>query len=156
MNIRGNDSMFRYVFFAGLIISVPLSAQAFAANAQEPAISDPAIKPRAPTLPVFTDDTDLFETFGGREGLTRIMDAFMVRLVKNPRTRPFFENADQERIKRQLVEQFCVIMKGPCEYSGRTMAIADRIYPRALSTRWSRSCSSRSTRWTYPSGPRTA
>jgi hemoglobin len=118
--------MFRYVFFAGLIISVPLSAQAFAANAQEPAISDPAIKPRAPTLPVFTDDTDLFETFGGREGLTRIMDAFMVRLVKNPRTRPFFENADQERIKRQLVEQFCVIMKGPCEYSGRTMAEAHR------------------------------
>jgi hemoglobin len=92
----------------------------------EPAISDPSIKPSAPTLPVITDDTALFETFGGREGLTKIMDDVMPRWLQNPRTRPFFENSDQERIKLQLVEQFCVIMKGPCEYSGRTMAESHR------------------------------
>ncbi len=92
----------------------------------EPAVSDPSIKPSAPTLPVITDDTALFETFGGREGLTRIMEDVMPRWLQNPRTRPFFENSDQERIKLQLVEQFCVIMKGPCEYSGRTMAEAHR------------------------------
>lgn len=33
----------------------------------EPAVSDPSIKPRSPTVPVVTDDTGLFETFGGRE-----------------------------------------------------------------------------------------
>lgn len=92
----------------------------------EPAVSAPDIKPRSPTVPVITDDTSLFETFGGREGLVKIMDDVMPRWVKNPRTRPFFENSDQERIKRQLVEQFCVIMKGPCEYSGRSMAEAHR------------------------------
>jgi hemoglobin len=96
------------------------------ATTNEPAVSDPSIKPSAPTLPVITDDTALFETFGGREGLTKIMDDVMPRWLQNPRTRPFFENSDQERIKLQLVEQFCVIMKGPCEYSGRTMAEAHR------------------------------
>lgn len=96
------------------------------AATDEPAVSDPSIKPSAPTVPVITDDTALFETFGGREGLTKIMDDVMPRWLQNPRTRPFFESSDQERIKLQLVEQFCVIMKGPCEYSGRTMAESHR------------------------------
>ncbi len=93
---------------------------------QEPEVSDPDIKPSAPTLPVITDDTGLFESFGGREGLTKIMDDVMVRWIANPKTKPFFENSDQDRIKLQLVEQFCVIMKGPCTYSGRTMAESHR------------------------------
>lgn len=92
----------------------------------EPAVSDPSIKPSAPTVPVITDDAALFEAFGGRAGLVRIMDDVMPRWLQNPRTRPFFENSDQERIKLQLVEQFCVIMNGPCEYSGRTMAESHR------------------------------
>ncbi len=103
-----------------------LAAQPAMAATDEPAVSDPSIKPSAPTLPVITDDTALFETFGGREGLTKIMDDVMPRWLQNPRTRPFFESSDQERIKLQLVEQFCVIMKGPCEYSGRTMAESHR------------------------------
>jgi hemoglobin len=94
--------------------------------AAEPPVSDPSIQPRAPTLPVITDDMNLYEAFGGREGLVRIMDDVMPRWVQNPKTRPFFENADQPRIKTQLVEQFCVIMKGPCTYSGRSMAEAHR------------------------------
>jgi hemoglobin len=102
------------------------TAQPAMAATDEPAVSDPSIKPSAPTLPVITDDTALFETFGGREGLTKIMDDVMPRWLQNPRTRPFFEGSDQERIKLQLVEQFCVIMKGPCEYSGRTMAESHR------------------------------
>lgn len=103
-----------------------LTAQpALSANG-EPVLSDPLIQPSAPTVPVITDDTSLFETFGGREGLTQIMNDVMPRWLNNPRTRPFFENSDQERIKLQLVEQFCVIMNGPCEYSGRTMAESHR------------------------------
>ncbi len=112
------------IFAATLFLSA--TAITGTAMAAEPAVSDPDIKPSAPTLPVITDDTALFEQFGGREGLKRIMDDVMIRWLANPRTRPFFENSDQARIKVQLVEQFCVIMKGPCEYSGRTMAEAHR------------------------------
>lgn len=101
-------------------------AFAVPATASEPAVSDLSIVPSAPTVPVVTDDSNLFEDFGGREGLTRIMDDVMVRWLANPRTAPFFANSEQDRIKLQLVEQFCVIMNGPCEYSGRTMAESHR------------------------------
>ncbi len=115
----------RNVLLTSVAALIVIAQPAVASNG-EPAVSDPSIKPSAPTLPVITDDTNLFETFGGREGLTAIMDDVMPRWLQNPRTRPFFENSDQQRIKLQLVEQFCVIMKGPCEYSGRTMAEAHR------------------------------
>ena len=48
-------------------------------NVAEPAVSDPSIKPTAPTVPVVTDDEHLYETFGGREGLTALMDDAMAR-----------------------------------------------------------------------------
>ena len=97
-----------------------------ASKVQEPAVSDPSIKPTAPTLPVITADRHLYDAFGGREGLTALMDDAMNRWLHNPKTRPFFENADQAKIKALLVEQFCVILDGPCHYSGRTMAEAHR------------------------------
>lgn len=114
--------MLRYAF--PLLIFASFVPQG--AMAQEPMVSDPSIRTRAPTVPVITDDTGLFETFGGREGLVAIMDDVMPRWVANPRTRPFFENADQMRIKALLVEQFCVVMKGPCSYTGRSMAEAHK------------------------------
>jgi hemoglobin len=111
----------RSISFA-LLLAVSSFATAASAGVQEPPVSDPSIKPKVPTLPVITDDQNLYETFGGREGLVRIMDDVMVRWLANPRTRPFFEGADQSRLKGHLVEQFCVIMNGPCTYTGRTMA----------------------------------
>ncbi|WP_372915559.1 group 1 truncated hemoglobin [Sandarakinorhabdus sp.] len=105
-----------------LISALLLLPAAALAAPSEPAVSDPSITPRAPTLPLATDGTALLESFGGREGLVRIMDDVMLRWLANPKTRPFFEGSDQDRIKKQLVEQFCVVMNGPCTYSGRTMA----------------------------------
>lgn len=63
----------------------------------------------------------MLEDFGGVPGLTALMDEFMAILLEDPRMRPFFENSDQTRIKRQLVEQFCVILGGDCQYTGRNM-----------------------------------
>lgn len=104
------------------LLLLPASALA----APEPAVLDPEVKPRALTLPQATDDTKLLESFGGREGLVRVMDDVMQRWLANPRTRPFFENADQAGIKARLVEQFCVVLNGPCQYQGRTMAESHR------------------------------
>ncbi len=66
-------------------------------------------------------DDALYRDFGEKPGLVRIMDDFMTHLLADPRTRPFFENADQARIKAQLVEQFCELLGGPCRYGGRDM-----------------------------------
>ncbi|WP_218939583.1 group I truncated hemoglobin [Sphingorhabdus profundilacus] len=104
------------------LLAAPSMVFAQVGPGSEPPVNDPDVTVRAPSLPVITDDENLFEAFGGREGLVKIMDDFMERLVVNPATKPFFENSDKERVKLQLVEQLCVIMKGPCTYSGRSMA----------------------------------
>jgi hemoglobin len=76
--------------------------------------------------PVITSDTKLFEDFGGKAGLVAIMDDFMVNLLADSRTRPFFESTDQVRVKAQLVDQFCQILNGGCTYQGRSMTEAHR------------------------------
>ena len=63
----------------------------------------------------------MYKQFGEEAGLVALMDDFMVRLVADSRTRRFFEPADQAKIKKHLVEQFCVILGGPCSYTGRDM-----------------------------------
>lgn len=67
-------------------------------------------------------DTATYRDFGEKAGLVRIMDDFMLNLLADPRTRPFFENADQTRIKAQLVDQICAALDGPCKYEGAPMA----------------------------------
>lgn len=66
----------------------------------------------------------LYKSFGEKPGLTRLMDDFMTRLVADERTRPFFEKANQQRIKDQLVDQFCQLGGGPCVYKGADMKSA--------------------------------
>ena len=77
-------------------------------TAANPAPADPSL------LPVYRE-------FGEIAGLTALMDDFMVILLADERTRPFFADADQVAIKKHLAEQFCVILGGPCTYSGRDM-----------------------------------
>lgn len=66
------------------------------------------------------DDT-LYGQFGEKAGLVRIVDDLYTNALADPRTAPYFENAPIKRIKTKLVEQFCVLLGGPCEYTGRPM-----------------------------------
>ncbi len=63
----------------------------------------------------------LYKAFGEKAGLVSLMDDFMVRLVADPRTGPHFKPANQQRIKEQLVDQFCALGGGPCVYKGADM-----------------------------------
>ena len=63
----------------------------------------------------------VYQAFGEKAGLTALMEDFMVNLIADPRTRPFFADADQKHVKEMLTEQFCVILGGPCTYSGKGM-----------------------------------
>lgn len=83
------------------------------------AVPASAASPNLGAVPM--TDNSVFLQFGGREGLVRLMDDFMVNLVADPRTRPFFDNNRQARIKVLLVEQVCEILGGGCRYSGRDM-----------------------------------
>ncbi|QTN26175.1 group 1 truncated hemoglobin [Rhodoferax sp. AJA081-3] len=79
----------------------------------------PASAQTAPTP--MAASSALFDTFGGKAGLAKLMDNFMVGLLADPRTGPHFKPANQQRIKEQLVDQFCVVMGGPCVYKGADM-----------------------------------
>ena len=68
-----------------------------------------------------SDDAGTYKAFGEKAGLVKIMDDFMVNLLKDVRTKSFFENVDQKRVKEQLVDQVCFILNGPCEYKGARM-----------------------------------
>ncbi len=69
----------------------------------------------------FAADLSAFKAFGEKAGLVKVVDDLMINLLADKRTKPFFEKADQVRIKEKLVEQFCVELEGPCTYTGQTM-----------------------------------
>lgn len=66
-------------------------------------------------------DDSLYRAFGGHSGLVRLMDDFMERLLADARMRPFFQDADQAAVKKQLVLQVCELSGGPCRRDGPTM-----------------------------------
>ena len=66
-------------------------------------------------------DDSLYQAFGAQTGLVRLMDDFLARLLADARMRPFFEDADQAALKKQLVLQFCEVSGGPCRRDGPTM-----------------------------------
>ena len=66
-------------------------------------------------------DDQLYKAFGEKAGLVSLMDDFMTRLLADPRTGPHFKPANQQRVKEQLVDQFCALGGGPCVYKGADM-----------------------------------
>jgi hemoglobin len=66
----------------------------------------------------------LYKSLGEKPGLTALMDDFMVRLLADPRTAPFFKPTNQQHIKEMLVVQFCMVSGGPCTYKGVDMKTA--------------------------------
>ncbi|MCE9684140.1 group I truncated hemoglobin [Halomonas alkalisoli] len=92
----------------GLALSLAFFLSSSALAQMNPAPANPDLRP-------------VLEDFGGEAGLTDLMDDFMEIMLENPQLRPFFVNTNQDRVKRQLVEQFCVILGGDCAYTGRSM-----------------------------------
>jgi hemoglobin len=66
-------------------------------------------------------DDSLYRTFGEKPGLVHITDDFVANLLADPRTKTYFDGVSLKRLKQKLVEQFCVLTGGPCEYTGRSM-----------------------------------
>ncbi|UVO49355.1 group 1 truncated hemoglobin [Sphingomonas sp. SUN019] len=73
----------------------------------------------------FADDA-MWRAFHGREGVDRIVEAFVARNQSDPRIGDIFKGQDMVRLRRVLKEQFCYILNGGCDYSGRTMKDAHK------------------------------
>ena len=65
-----------------------------------------------------------FEDFGGKAGMTKIVDDFMVNVLSDPRIKDKFAKTNIPGLKYMLTEQFCELTGGPCKYPGRDMKTA--------------------------------
>lgn len=102
--------------------SFAANAQDAGGNADTPMATTPRLDPTAPNpAPPHPELAGVLQDFGGKDGLAAIVATFMDNMMADPRTQPFFANVDRERVKRELSEQFCVILGGDCVYSGRDM-----------------------------------
>jgi hemoglobin len=102
--------------FALLIQAVPAGEEPVAPYAQSDA--------NAGAVPFASDA--MWQAFHGRDGLARIVDAFIARNRADPRISDIFKGQDFVRLRRVLNEQFCYLLGGGCRYSGRSMAAAHK------------------------------
>lgn len=107
MNFKLKTIISTAIVTSTLLLAQPVMAEVYAQN------------PNLGNTPM--EGTATFEAFGGKEGLIKIMDDFMIGLIADPRTKPFFDNNKQTFIKAMLVEQMCELMNGGCKYPGRDM-----------------------------------
>lgn len=63
----------------------------------------------------------MWKAFHGQAGVARIVDETVDRSVADPRIKDIFQGHDLVRLRRTVKEQFCFILNGGCDYSGRDM-----------------------------------
>ena len=69
-------------------------------------------------------DKTLYERLGGYDGIAKVVDDFIGRLVADKQFEKFFigQSTDsRKKIRNHVIEQFCVAAGGPCVYTGRDM-----------------------------------
>lgn len=76
----------------------------------------------AAAMPLKNDS--LYQSLGQKAGLESLVEIFVVGLKADPRTAPFFKETNVKSFQKQLVDQFCQISGGPCEYKGADMKTA--------------------------------
>jgi hemoglobin len=72
------------------------------------------------------ESADVFAAFHGQAGIDRIVDDLVDRVTVDPRIEGIFRASDLVRLRRTLKEQFCYLLDGPCDYTGRDMVAAHK------------------------------
>jgi len=76
--------------------------------------------------PACADEPDLsaFNAFGGKAGIEKVADLGVEKLLQDSRIKLRFAGANIPHLKMQLAEQFCALLNGPCQYTGKDMSSA--------------------------------
>ena len=93
----------------GGLLAAPAFAQTAAAQAAATAAAAPA---------------GLYQALGEKPGITRLMDDFVNRVVKDPRIGGHFKDTKPVALKESLTDQICQLSGGPCKYEGADMKSA--------------------------------
>jgi len=100
-----------------LILAALLLAQA--APVEEPVDPYPQSNANAGATPFAQGG--LWRAFHEEAGVARIVDGLVDRNLADPRISDIFKGQDMVRLRRTLREQFCYILGGGCDYTGRDM-----------------------------------
>lgn len=68
-----------------------------------------------------TQTTTLYEQMGGQETVVRLADHFILEIAYDERVFPRFADSNVERFREKIIEHFCWIADGPCQYTGDSM-----------------------------------
>jgi hemoglobin len=68
----------------------------------------------------------MLKAFHGRAGIERIVDRTIDLSIADPKLADIFAGHDLVRLRRTVKEQFCYILNGGCDYTGRDLATTHR------------------------------
>ncbi|GAB3291018.1 group I truncated hemoglobin [Pseudidiomarina andamanensis] len=72
-------------------------------------------------LPANATERTLYDELGQQQGISQLMEAFILEIAEDERVIHHFENVDIDRFHRMLSEHICDLSGGPCDYSGESM-----------------------------------
>ena len=102
-------------------ILAPALASLLAMPAFAQAVPAAAAMPSTPAAMVAPAPAGLYEALGEKAGITRLMDDFVNRVVKDPRIGDQFKDTKLSALKESLTDQICSLSGGPCKYEGADM-----------------------------------
>ena len=73
-----------------------------------------------------TMEKTAYDAFGGKDGLMKVASLGIDHVLQDSRIRDRFTNANIPRLKVLLGVQFCALLDGPCQYTGKDMESAHR------------------------------
>ena len=68
----------------------------------------------------------MWTAFHRRAGVDRVVDELVDLSLADPKIAEIFSSHDMVRLRRALKEQFCYLLNGGCDYSGRDMKAAHK------------------------------
>lgn len=71
-------------------------------------------------------EKSLYDRLGGYDGIAKVVDEFILRLVTDKQFEKFFSghgNDSKKKIRQHIIDQFCQATGGPCAYTGREMKL---------------------------------
>lgn len=74
----------------------------------------------------YSSNDSVYNAFGKKAGITKLVNLLTVKLQADKRTNSFFKETDIKRFKEKLSEQICKETGGPCEYTGQNMKRAHK------------------------------
>lgn len=69
---------------------------------------------------------ELYQQLGKQKGITTIVDRLIVNIAQDDLIRPRFVDVDIDLFREHLIEHFCQLSGGPCEYTGGEMSEVHR------------------------------